>query len=63
MKCIPDREAGPKAADGAGRIERYVAFGAILTDEQIWAVLAYIKSKWPEKIQARQSTFNKGGSK
>ena len=39
------------------------AFGAILTDEQIWAVLAYIKSKWPEKIQARQSSFNKRGSK
>ena len=35
------------------------AFGAVLTDEQIWAVLAYIKSKWPEKIQARQSSFNK----
>jgi mono/diheme cytochrome c family protein len=39
------------------------AFDAVLTDEQIWAVLAYIKSKWPEKIQARQSSFNKGGSK
>ena len=39
------------------------AFGAVLTDEQIWAVLAYIKSKWPEKIQARQSSFNKAGSK
>jgi mono/diheme cytochrome c family protein len=39
------------------------AFGAALTDEQIWAVLAYIKSKWPKQIQARQSSFNKGGSK
>ena len=39
------------------------AFGAVLTDEQIWAVLAYIKSKWPEKIQARQSSFNNAGSK
>ena len=35
------------------------AFGGVLTDEQIWAVLAYIKSRWPQDIQARQSTFNK----
>ena len=38
------------------------AFGSILTDEQIWAVLAFIKSKWPEKIRKRQSSFNKKGS-
>ena len=38
------------------------AFGAILTDEQIWAVLAFIKSKWPEKIRKRQSSFNKKAS-
>lgn len=25
------------------------AFGAALNDEQIWAVLAFIKSTWPEK--------------
>lgn len=34
------------------------AFGTVLTDEQIWAVLAFIKSRWPEKIRARQSSFN-----
>ncbi len=39
------------------------AFGSILTDEQIWAVLAFIKSKWPEKIQARQSSFNDRASR
>lgn len=35
------------------------AFGGNLTDEDIWAVLAYIKSTWPPEIQARQSRLNK----
>ena len=35
------------------------AFGGALTDDQIWAVLAYIKSRWPQDIQVRQSSFNK----
>ena len=30
------------------------AFGDQLTDEEIWAVLAYVKSEWPEKIRAAQ---------
>lgn len=30
------------------------AYAAALTDEEIWAVLAYIKSSWPEKIRAAQ---------
>jgi mono/diheme cytochrome c family protein len=31
------------------------AFGGRLTDEQIWAVLAYIKSRWPKEIRAAQA--------
>lgn len=31
------------------------AFGRQLSDPEIWAVLAYIKSTWPEKIRAWQS--------
>ena len=31
------------------------AFGGVLTDQQIWALLAYLKSTWPLEIQARQS--------
>lgn len=31
------------------------SFGADLTDEQIWAVLAFIKSRWPAEIRARQT--------
>lgn len=39
------------------------AFGAVLTDEQIWAVLAFIKSRWPEKIRAVQSGLNEKPSR
>jgi mono/diheme cytochrome c family protein len=31
------------------------AYAGILTDEKIWAVLAFIKSQWPPRIQAIQS--------
>ena len=30
------------------------AFKGVLSDAEIWAVLAYIKSTWPESIRARQ---------
>lgn len=30
------------------------AFGGALSDDEIWAVLAYIKSRWPAEIQQRQ---------
>ena len=29
-------------------------FKGVLSDAEIWAVLAYIKSTWPESIRARQ---------
>ena len=29
-------------------------FGGNLTDAEIWAVLAYIKSRWPKEVLARQ---------
>ena len=34
------------------------AFGGTLTDEQIWAVLAYIKSTWLPEIRAAQHEAN-----
>lgn len=34
------------------------AFAGVLSDSEIWAVIAFIKSKWPPQIQARQSSFN-----
>jgi mono/diheme cytochrome c family protein len=30
------------------------AFGTALSDEEIWAVLAYIKSSWPSDIRRAQ---------
>ena len=34
------------------------AFKDVLSDEEIWAVLAYIKSTWPPKYRARQEDIN-----
>ncbi len=38
------------------------AYRGVLTDEQIWAVLAFIKSKWPAEIRARQSARSTGAN-
>ena len=35
------------------------AYKDILTDEEIWAVLAFIKNSWPVNIQERQSEFSR----
>jgi mono/diheme cytochrome c family protein len=34
------------------------AFGGILSDTEIWAVIAYLKSTWPPDIQAAQEQVN-----
>lgn len=34
------------------------AFAGALSDAEIWAVLAFIKSKWPPQIRTRQSSIN-----
>jgi mono/diheme cytochrome c family protein len=43
---LPDYETDMPAYEGA------------LSDAEIWAVLAYIKSTWPPKIRARQESIN-----
>jgi mono/diheme cytochrome c family protein len=35
------------------------AYAAVLTDEEIWSVLAFIKSRWPSAIQARHAEINR----
>ncbi|OGA50986.1 MAG: hypothetical protein A3G24_02320 [Betaproteobacteria bacterium RIFCSPLOWO2_12_FULL_62_13] len=35
------------------------AFGSALSDEEIWAVLAYVKSAWPEKIRRVQADMTR----
>ena len=37
-------------------------FEAMLTDEQIWAVLAYIKSTWPTDVREHQRRISKQSS-
>ncbi len=34
------------------------AFGEVLTNNEIWAVLAFIKHSWPWQIRARQERIN-----
>lgn len=36
-----------------------IGFGDVLSDEKIWSVLAYIKSRWPELERARQAQITK----
>jgi mono/diheme cytochrome c family protein len=45
---VPGRYAPP------GYQSDMPAFGGVLPDEQIWAVLAYIKSSWPQDIRRAQ---------
>lgn len=35
------------------------AFGRTLSDEQVWAVLAYIKSSWPDHIREQQNELSR----
>jgi mono/diheme cytochrome c family protein len=39
------------------------AFGGSLSDDEIWAVLAYIKSQWPPDIQRRQELIDSASRK
>ncbi len=33
-------------------------FGGVLSDAEIWAVLAYIKSRWPSSVRQRHAEIN-----
>lgn len=48
---------GPYAP--AGYQSDMPAFGQVLSDEEIWAVLAYIKSQWPPEIRDRQEQMSR----
>jgi mono/diheme cytochrome c family protein len=45
---------GGQAVAPPGAVSAMPAFGGGLSDEQIWAALAYIKSTWPQHIQSAQ---------
>jgi mono/diheme cytochrome c family protein len=50
---------GGAAEAPAGFKSNMPGFGGTLTDEQIWAILAYIKSRWPQHIQSRQAEIDR----
>jgi len=52
-------QKGPEANALPGYVYRMPAFGGSLSDDEIWAVLAYIKSTWPPDIQAAQEEVNR----
>ena len=49
---------GGQASSLPGDKNNMPAFGGALSDDEIWAVLAYIKSRWPADIQAAQEQVN-----
>ncbi|MCG8349522.1 MAG: c-type cytochrome [Chloroflexales bacterium] len=49
---------GGQASSPPGYVNNMPGFENILTDEEIWASLAYIKSTWPPDIQAAQEDAN-----
>lgn len=50
---------GGKAVVGGDFKSGMPGFGGLMSDDQIWAVIAYIKSRWPADIRARQAALNK----
>lgn len=49
---------GPVAMAGGDYVSDMPAFETILTDAEIMAAIAFIKSTWPEQVQSRQSEIN-----
>ncbi len=43
----------------AGYTSDMPAWGGTLEDNDIWAVLAYIKSRWPAEIRGKQADINR----
>jgi len=50
---------GPAALIGGDYRSDMPAYQGILSDAEIWAVLSYIKSRWPEEIRARHDTIGR----
>jgi mono/diheme cytochrome c family protein len=49
---------GGQASSPANDKNNMPGFGSILSDREIWAVLAYVKSTWPADIRAAQEKVN-----
>lgn len=49
---------GSAALAGPSYRSDMAAFSGVLTDAEIWAALAYIKSRWPKPIRLRNAQIN-----
>lgn len=49
---------GIEAVAPAGYKSAMIGFGDVLSDDEIWSVLDYIKSTWPERERAHQARLN-----
>jgi len=49
---------GPAALAGGGYQSDMPGYEGKLSDAEIWAVLSYIKSRWPREIQARHDQMS-----
>jgi mono/diheme cytochrome c family protein len=50
---------GPAAVVGNGYESDMPGFGDVLSDDEIHAVLAYIKSTWPERERSYQAEMSR----
>lgn len=50
---------GGQATAPRGFASGMPAFAGTLSDEEVWAVLTFIKSRWPPEIRARQGRANR----
>lgn len=53
-------KGGIAAIAGADYRTRMRAFGDQMSDDEIWSVLAYIKSTWPQEIIEAHNRFSEG---
>lgn len=53
-------KSGPAALIGGGYESDMQPYAGILTDDEIVAVLSYIKSTWPEAVRRRHDALNAG---
>ncbi len=49
---------GPAAVVGGGYRSAMPGFGDVLSDDDIWAALAFIRSTWPERERAYQAEMS-----
>lgn len=49
---------GGQALAPEGFTSNMPAFAGVLSNSDIWAVLAFIKSRWPDEVRARQARLN-----